>query len=192
MHKYYLLLLLVLSSYFISCKDDPKIIPTPTPVEVEDEWPTFVDTGANVVAYKVDGKIRVAKNISQLDPTKGYLSCGYSLHDKMKYFYFEGNRISDETFQSVEIHIGNLVDTGLFTLGGNSSLFNGGSYANGTNENTARAFTTSEIDSGYIKISKIDTVKGIITGTFGFSSQYVFGNEKVKITEGRFDLKYYR
>ena len=49
--------------FLICCSEDVKN--NPTPVELEDEWPTFVDTGANLVAYKVDGKVRVAKNISR-------------------------------------------------------------------------------------------------------------------------------
>lgn len=190
MKKFKLLYLLTLGIIFIGCKDNSTT--TPTPIEIEDEWPTFVDTGANVVAYKVDGKIRVTKNISKLDSTRGYLSCGYILHEKYKYFFFEGNRISDQTFESVEIYIGDLKDTGLFIIGGTSLWFNGGYYSSGTNENTAKQYATNELDSGYIVITKIDTIRGVITGRFEFNGQYVFGTEKKKITEGRFDLKYYR
>lgn len=193
MKKYFILLASIILAFISSCKDnDPKTTPTPIPVEVEDEWPDFVDTGANLVAYKVDGKIRVTKNISKLDSTKGYLSCGYSLHDKYKYFFFIGNRISDDTFESVGIFIGDLKDTGLFILGGTSLLFNGGSYSSGTNENNAKQYATSKLDSGYIIVTKIDTIKGVITGRFEFTGQYVFGSQKKKITDGRFDLKYYR
>lgn len=64
MHKFYSIAILITFISLISCKEDPKNAPTPIPIEIEDEWPIFVDTGANIVAFKVDGKIRVTKNIS--------------------------------------------------------------------------------------------------------------------------------
>lgn len=173
----------------ISCKEDPKT--TPKPIEVEDEWPTFVDTGANVVAYKVEGKIRVVKNISKIDPNKGFLSCFYFLNQQYKRFAFEGDRISDEKFETIKIDIDNLEEPGIYKIGGNIDLFNNGSYFAGP-YHFGTQYTTNELDSGIISITKIDTIKGFITGTFEFNGEYVFGSNKVKITEGRFDIKYKR
>lgn len=195
MKKTIQLLLIISFIIIISCKDnDPKSTPAPTPipVEEEDEWPNFVDTGANVVAYKVNGKIRVTKNISKIDSTRGYISCFYFLHQQYKLFAFEGNRISDERFEGIVIEIGDLEQPGMYKIGGNSYFFNNGSYFGGPEESSAKQYSTNELDSGYIVITKIDTIKGYITGTFEFTGRYAFGTEKKKITEGRFDLKYYR
>ena len=191
MYKYYLLILLTSLSFLISCKDDPKIIATPTPVDVEDVWPTFVDTGANMLAYKINGKIRVATNISKTDWTHGVLSCFYLLHENPKHFSFIGNRISDEAFEGIQIVINDLKAIGQFKLESVNTQYVG-AYKKGTNENHAKQHTTNDIDTGYVLITRIDTIKGYITGRFEFTGRYVFGNEKVKITEGRFDLKYYR
>ena len=191
MNKIFSLTILTAFIFLISCKEDPKTVPTPIPMEVEDEWPIFVDTGANVVAYKVDGKIRVAKNISKLDSTRGYISCFYFLHQEYKRFAFEGSRISDERFESIWIDIGDLQETGIYKLGGNLFFFNNGSYFGGPFQ-FGTQFSTNDLDSGIINITKIDTIKGFITGTFEFDAEYAFGSNKVKITEGRFDLKYYR
>ncbi len=192
MNKFFLLIFLIVLCFYIGCKDDPKTIPTPIPIEVEDEWPNFVDTGANMLAYKVDGKIRVAKNISKLDSTSGFLSCGYLFKNEYKLFFFHADRISDEKFESIWIDIGDMPETGIYKLGGNSFFFNNGSYFGGPEEVIAKQYSTTDLDSGILNITKIDTIKGFITGTFEFDAEYAFGTNKVKITEGRFDLKYYR
>ncbi len=191
MNKFFLLIFLIVLCFYIGCKDDPKTIPTPIPIEVEDEWPNFVDTGANMLAYKVDGKIRVAKNISKLNPG-GYLRCFYFSQQQYKRFVIEGDRISDEKFESIWIDIGDMPETGIYKLGGNSFFFNNGSYFGGPEEVIAKQYSTTDLDSGILNITKIDTIKGFITGTFEFDAEYAFGTNKVKITEGRFDLKYYR
>lgn len=180
------IMILLLSS---SCKKTDS--PIPSPIEIEDEWPNFVDTGANMLAYKVDGKIRVAKNISKKDSTSGFLSCGYLLKNENKRFFFVGNRISDEKIESILMDLGDLEAPGMYKLGGNSFLLNNGSYFAGPFQ-FGTQYSTNELDSGYITITKIDTVKGFITGTFEFNGEYEFGSNKVKITEGRFDLKNYR
>lgn len=189
MNKFHILIFFAALFILIGCKDDPQTIPTP--VEIEDEWPEFVDTGANMVAYKVDGKIRVVKNISKTDPNKGFLSCFYFLKQQNKRFAFEGDRISDEKIETIKIDIDNLEEPGIYKIGGNIDLFNNGSYFAGP-YHFGKQYTTNELDSGIISITKIDTIKGFITGTFEFNGEYVFGSNKVKITEGRFDLKYRR
>lgn len=191
--KFHYLIFFIFSTLILfSCKDEPTPTPTPTPIEVEDEWPTFVDTGANLVAYKVDGRIRVCKNISKIDSTQGFLSCGFGLHENPKYFYLIGERISDETYESVTVSVYNLVDTGKYILENFNTTFNLGSFTTGLNENQSKEYTSNEIDTGYVIVTKIDTIKGFITGRFEFTGRYVFGIETKKISEGRFDVKYYR
>jgi hypothetical protein len=65
-----------------------------------------------------------------------------------------------------------------------------GTYNIGTNENNAKQFVTNNIDTGYVYITKIDTIKGFVSGRFEFTARYYFGSAKKRITEGRFDLKY--
>lgn len=186
----YIIILFSIAMLILSCKDKP--IDTPSPTEVEDVYPNFVDTGANMVAYKVDGKIRVAKNISKADSGRGYLSCGYSLHEKTKRFYFIGERISDNSFESATIILYDLLTEGTYNLKSTNEVYNIGTFYSGPNESSAKGYKTNQIDSGVVIITKIDTIKGYVTGRFEFTGRYVFGSDTKKITEGRFDVKYYR
>lgn len=183
-----LLILFAILTLIQSCKDKP--IDTPIPTEVEDVYPNFVDTGANMVAYKVDGKIRVAKNISKLDSSRGFFSSGYFYHDSPKLFFFIANRISDESYESIQIVIQDLITIGKYKLELADTTLYSGTYNIGTNENNAKQFVTNNIDTGYVYITKIDTIKGFVAGRFEFTARYYFGSAKKRITEGRFDLKY--
>ncbi len=179
-------MILLLSS---SCKKTDS--PIPSPIEVEDEWPNFVDTGANIVGYKVDGKIRVNKNISTVYPNYWVNSCLYQANDSIKSFYFEANRIADNLFQSVYINISDIKDTGYYKIKGNSGV-DLAVYVEGISPNNNTSYPTNNNDSGYIYISKIDISNQIISGKFEFIGKDFFGSEKKKITNGQFDLKYYR
>jgi len=185
-----LFILFAILTLIQSCKDKP--IDTPIPTEVEDAYPNFVDTGANMVAYKVDGKIRVAKNISKLDTSRGFFSCGYFYHDYPKLFFFIAQRFSDESYESIQIDIQDLFTTGEYIIASPDTTSYFGIYNIGSNENNAKQFTTTDEDSGYVYITKIDTIKGFVAGRFEFTARYIFGSSKKRITEGRFDLKYYR
>ena len=183
-----LFILFTILTLIQSCKDKP--IDTPIPTEVEDVYPNFVDTGANMVAYKVDGKIRVAKNISKLDTSRGFFSSGYFYHDYPKLYFFIAQRFSDESYESIQIVIQDLITIGKYKLELADTTLYSGTYNIGTNENNAKQFVTNNIDTGYVYITKIDTIKGFVAGRFEFTARYYFGSAKKRITEGRFDLKY--
>lgn len=189
MIKSMLLFSAVLVVSYSSCKKTDS--PIPLPIEIEDEWPDFVDTGANMVAYKVDGKIRVVKNVSKTNPNIGVLSCGYFLNQVPKYFFIIGNRIEDERFDGITIQIQDLIDTGYYNLDYQDAE-NLASYKIGSNEVTSKPFEQNINDKGFVIITKIDSVNGYITGRFEFDCTYIYGSEKKRITEGRFDVKYYR
>ncbi|RDB06753.1 DUF6252 family protein [Runella aurantiaca] len=48
-----------------------------------------------------------------------------------------------------------------------------------------RLFTSK---SGKVVITRLDTINQIVSGTFEFEGEYIVTKEKVKITEGRFDI----
>lgn len=171
---------------FIGCKVD--LPPTPTPVEIEDEWPTFIDTGANIVAYRVNGKIRVSKNISNKYPELYTNICVYIQNELNNYFSFESNRITDEKYNHILISKA-INDTGLYKIGG-SDITAIGVYLEGESPSKNTPYTANENDSGILYITKIDNIKRIICGKFQFTCKDYYGIEKKEITEGQFDLKY--
>lgn len=186
MIKSILLLSVVLLMLFNSCNKTDS--PIPSPIEIEDEWPNFVDTGANIVAYKVDGKIRINKNLSTKYPELGTITCMYFKDSIQSIFYLETNRITDTSFYSLSISIHKMQDTGVYKL--IESELSQGVFSIGTNPNNTKPYVSSQNDTGYLHISKIDTSKRIITGDFSFRAKYYFGIDEKKITQGRFDLKY--
>ena len=66
-------------------------------------------------------------------------------------------------------------------------------YRNYTNNNNYASNYNMASDSDFIEITRIDTSKNIISGLFQFSvylNNSTNPNDKIEITEGRFDLKY--
>lgn len=57
-------------------------------------------------------------------------------------------------------------------------------------DNNFRLFTTKSSNPGQAVITKLDTVNRIISGRFAFDGEYIVTKETVRITEGRFDIKY--
>lgn len=55
-------------------------------------------------------------------------------------------------------------------------------------DNNFRLFMTKSPNSGKIVITRLDTVNGIVSGTFEFDGEFIVTKEKVTITEGRFDI----
>lgn len=57
-------------------------------------------------------------------------------------------------------------------------------------DNNFKIFKTKSSNPGQIVISRLDTVNRIVSGRFTFDAEFVVSRETVKITEGRFDVKY--
>ena len=57
-------------------------------------------------------------------------------------------------------------------------------------DNSLHIFRTDSLHTGKVTITKVDTVAGIIAGTFYFDAIDTTTNEVVHITEGKFDVKY--
>ncbi|GAB3971282.1 hypothetical protein GCM10028806_21000 [Spirosoma terrae] len=55
-------------------------------------------------------------------------------------------------------------------------------------DNQFRLFTSMESNPGNVVITRLDTQKRIVSGTFEFDGQYPVSKEVVRITEGRFDI----
>lgn len=51
-------------------------------------------------------------------------------------------------------------------------------------------FKKLDNDPGELRVTKFDQVNRIISGTFFFTSTNISSNEKINITDGRFDIRY--
>jgi len=149
----------------------------------EDDLPKPNQTGANIMAAKIDG---------QLWQKKACFSCiagGSALrinYDNRILFAITGEDI--KTY-AIAIIIKELKNPGIFILGNGKESNTASNYAVVYTATTN--FYTSNINTGTITITKLDTVNKIISGTFEFTAE----NEKdpsniMKITEGRLDVKY--
>ncbi|WP_157585022.1 DUF6252 family protein [Runella zeae] len=57
-------------------------------------------------------------------------------------------------------------------------------------DNNFKIFNTKSSNPGQVVISRLDTVSRIVSGRFAFDAEYIVTKETVKVTEGRFDVKY--
>lgn len=170
----------------LSCKDEKP--PTPTPIPA-DTIPAYTDTGANVFACKVNGRVVFIKNLPS-DTTPPPIKFVYLTNDSNSaYIKCFGELIKENYYESISFTLINVTDTGKYKLGVNFNLDNG-TYLIGVNENDNSAYTTGEVDTGEVHILKYDKVNRIISGKFIYNARYFFGDEIIKITDGQFDLKY--
>jgi|GEM_PF-2992335 len=156
--------------------------------------PAYTDTGAEVIAFRVNGKIVISED--RIRRTRGFSSGFFKPVGEDKYLlFFQGGYWSKDRCEGVRIHIDDIVDTGTFIL--KESTFtndNQGQYYVGPNESLATAYTTRDNLKGYVYIKKIDTIKRIIAGTFEFDAKIFnwFGPEddSLSVTDGIFDMTY--
>ncbi len=61
-----------------------------------------------------------------------------------------------------------------------------------SNPEPSRDYLTSPVATGHVLITRFDSVAHIISGTFEFTAQKTSGEgpETVRLTDGRFDLRY--
>lgn len=180
------LILIFLTALTLSCcdKDDNK-----TPLE---QLPPATTTGANKAGCLVDGQAFLPKGSSQFGPT---LSCFYQ-QDKDGYHFglsiVEKSSTEDKSV-NISLNPNQLVENSTYTLGlrtnnGTSYDSNFGEYIIFYNLNSDKEFRTSSLNIGEVKITKLDTQKRIISGTFWFDA--ILSGEIIEIREGRFDMHY--
>ena len=188
------ILLLFLTIFLLSCKDEKSVTPTNMVFEI----PAFTDTGANVIAYKANGTTYRSYDFSGL--TDG-LTCirifDLSRPEKEHVLYIEGKTIEKNAFHSIRITIQNANDTGRYFLKEKTPLNeNQGLFRYGKSETVYYNYITTNEFTGYIDIKKLDTVNKIVAGKFKFKARYndwgIPSIDTFNITEGQFDLIYYQ
>ncbi|HRN98731.1 MAG TPA: hypothetical protein PLA69_05385 [Flavobacterium sp.] len=171
MKKLFPLLLILM----LSCSDDNN-----KPKSELDKLPPATQTGENTVGCLLDGKAFLPGKI--FNPT----NCFYQYVDGEFYFVmaFTGSLNSVLVTVSVGTQKLSLIEGGTYNLIELTDNQAYGGYVYGTFENY-----TSNVHSGELFISKLDSENGIVSGTFWFDIVDYEGNLR-EIREGRFDMEY--
>jgi hypothetical protein len=183
MKKYYFILALILLS-LTACKKDKHINGPTTPSQPQ--LPPITTEGKNTFGCLVNGEV-------WLPEVKPYQMSIYPLtssYDNVAFKVTAKKKIHDNIYQSISFQIIALADTGNYYLDSNSSVGSAGVY---TNVLISCSYFTDTTQVGVVKILKFDIPNKIISGTFEMTLYKSWNNtdcDTIKITEGRFDVKF--
>ncbi len=172
--------LLVVTVFIFSCcsKND----------NYRDTLPTETQIGKNTAGCLVNGQVFIPHQ-EGLDAA---LSCDYfSYDDGHRYFnlVFRDSRGTGVKTVSVKTGQIDLQENSVYVLNVENTMFpyigGGGVYS----INASNYYYTNTINTGELKITRLDVSKSIISGTFWFDAVNESG-EKVEIRQGRFDMHY--
>lgn len=177
------LLLSSLTIIFFSCtkKDDVEV--------VVEQMPNYTELGLNTAAFRVNGKLTIAKSIDNFPPV---LSEMYPRHNT-NYFLVRIDRKTPSSYESIMIKIFGIRDTGIYYARNRCEICDSSyiSYYNSRIGNGYMYYATRN-HVGVIHITKLDTANRIVAGKFYFTGKlFENGDEKdtIRITEGQFDTK---
>ncbi|MDR2206326.1 MAG: hypothetical protein LBE36_09275 [Flavobacteriaceae bacterium] len=178
--------LIILSTFLLlGCKDDNENSSNPA------QLPPATQTGKNTAGCLVNGKVLLPDKGSIIDGGPAlaahyqYLDGGYHFGlgiTNVSNNNVEGITIGSHNISFEEGHIYELSeelwdDTQIYASASFGSTIYGYQY------------NTTNIHTGELKITHLDTTNYIISGTFWFDAVNSNG-EKVEVREGRFDLHY--
>jgi hypothetical protein len=182
------LILLLTTIFVVSCcsKDDDR-----TPIE---QLPVATQVGANTAACLVNGQVFLPKGSSQFGPI---LSCFYQQDQDGYHFGLAITEKGTNENKSVGIATNSnpLAENITYELVERKSDINNkynsnfGQFIINSNITSSNQFYTTNINIGELKITKLDTQKKIISGTFWYDAVNAAG-KKVEVREGRFDMRY--
>ena len=181
------LILLLTTIFAVSCcsKDDDR-----TPIE---QLPVATQVGANTAGCLVNGQVFLPKGSSQFGPI---LSCFYQ-QDSDGYHFglaITEKRTNENKSVNISLNPRELFENTTYSFGirtnnGTNYNSNFGRFIITSNITSAIQYVTTNTYIGELKITKLDTQKKIISGTFWYDAVNSDGI-KVEIREGRFDMRY--
>ena len=178
-----IILILIISIFFACCTKDDNPTPAPTPVS---QLPLATQTGANTFGCLLDGKVFIP------GITNNSYNCFYQLVDGEYYFKVSASNRKNNILRGITLGTEKLSITQGQTLNlyerVDGNCFGGFFYGNdltGVLENNR----TSILNTGELKITKLDFTNNIVSGIFWFD---VKDNQNVvhQIRDGRFDMKF--
>lgn len=154
--------------------------------------PPYTDTGAEVLAFRVYGRIVIAED--RVQRTRSISMQYFTPFDSLfPILVIESGYKSKTRHEGIRLAIANVVDTGYYYLKESTELnINQGQYFLEESKSVSKVYTTTDNKTGYVHVKKIDSINHIIAGTFAFrAEQFLFGDDVVLITDGQFDATYY-
>ena len=154
----------------------------------QEQLTAITDTGANTFSCLVDGKIFKPKR--PFGSFAVVLTCQYQFVDGEQGFMLAVHNYIDH--YSVVFNMDQVKIPGP-TVYKFSYPADGQLYGRcGTSSGFSFNYSTYEMSPGEFRISKFDTVKQIISGTFWFDAIDTSTGKTVQIREGRFDVPFLR
>lgn len=145
--------------------------------------PEATQTGAMLLACKIDGVPFVCKGIDQVSASYYWYNDGYV-------FGVNGKKETDFTWS---INLANKqnapISTGVYILNDETP----GYWGSGSFVKNTFSYKTAETNSTYtgeMTITKFDLANEIVSGTFWFDIQNPWTGEKIEVREGRFDTHF--
>ena len=172
----HIITLIFITTFLACCNKDDNPIPT-NPV---DQLPPATQTGANTFGCLIDGEI------FKPGLTNNSYNCFYQLVDGEYYFLVTANNTKNNITKG--IFVGTEKQT--ISQGQTLNLFeriSGNAW--GTYFLNSDPFTTNTINTGELKITKLDFTNNIVSGTFWYDikdSQNVVH----QVRDGRFDMQF--
>ncbi|MGZ5189390.1 MAG: DUF6252 family protein [Flavisolibacter sp.] len=157
--------------------------------EPVDQLPPETQTGANTFGCLVDGQVFKPKG----DPLAGPLIKAQSWFINGKNGFSISARRSEGNQSKVVGIAGDsiIVRIGIFDLTSlNPGKMRGGYSYMDLNMVRPNLYETNDINRGELKITKVDNVNQIFSGTFWFDASDSYTGIVVKVREGRFDLPF--
>ncbi len=165
---------------------------TVTPVNQLSLLPPATQTGARTFGCLINGQAFVPGNQSILEGPD--LQCDYEYVGGGYYFEVKcSNRYSDGSYKLLGVETDSLtISTGQYLklTGSPTAGFAGGAYDIFSSSGNFY-YSTFPTLTGLLTITKLDSIKQIVSGTFYFNVLNNVG-DTVKITNGRFDMPYTR
>lgn len=161
----------------------------------KEKLPEPSQTGAGIVACKINGKVWLADPGSSFNGKKFSLLYD-NLYKPKRRFVLYANRIADNDNSNLMLAVSDVKTTGTQNFAFDTSPYpdnphymnHGAYYQNKPNQEN---YITNSRYTGSITFTRVDTVSRILAGTFEFTAENKYGSgETVKVTDGRFDIKY--
>ncbi|WP_345227127.1 hypothetical protein [Hymenobacter koreensis] len=162
--------------------------------KADDDW---IPTGSNTFSCKVDGQMFAPKESGGVFSSTKPLHAGYDRRRKL--LLVEAERSS----QQVSFYLSNLVLAGKYSLGftslpypASTSPISYGIYVQPVpgpdpyNQPPPIRYYTDSVYAGTVQIVRFDTLARIAGGTFEFVARESATGKLVRITDGRFDVRF--